>query len=578
MLAESFVRNPSTPAYVLCRPGQDLLSLFTESLAVLPPSMRWEVCFAAYYTVMPPGCYYHWRGILKGTAIQKEILRFPNAVVIDLTAPAAKISESIFTAAARRGVPVELTESEEEEKWPEPEEEVPVEAEEEPYSIKVENDLELPNSMINYFGDQAFDLEEPGLPSREVLAEYRRRKAGRNRIWPGLLWGASVGLLILVALLILVHLGRKNTPPRNILQADVPDSPPLLLQTGQESPPGSAAVSPADSPGNPAPAVPNLSPPAAGKTEPPLALFDRETIEAQKYTHKTIQIPRMPSTRVTFPTPVDGFLTLPACLQKQITLDLQDSTLEAKIPATAGIDYIPFLTCASQEGRRKFKIQVDEDVPMKHAKEWKYFVFEAVDRRSRVVYQCMFRENPVDALGDPDSPERDELILGAPYGIKILTADAGAQTASIVNITKKLPDPIELPYPWSCPFSISLLNPPSRPAVPETLLTITEDRETSRGQRREIGLFREFFQQLDTALAALQEKQAALNQPGSKVTQEEINRERKSLETQIDAARTLGRRLPDAYACFFVLQDAWGLPVRLIRPVFTDDFSEPTSP
>jgi len=98
--------NPKVPAYVVFRPGQDVLRLFAESLAVLPPSARWAVTFATYYTTMPAGCFYNWRGVLAGTAAAGEIRKFPDATVIDLTIPLGAAPESVYVAAARAGRPI----------------------------------------------------------------------------------------------------------------------------------------------------------------------------------------------------------------------------------------------------------------------------------------------------------------------------------------------------------------------------------------------------------------------------------------------------------------------------------------
>ena len=103
MLAKAFKEGGRVPAYVLYAPGTDVLRLFAESLAVLPPQQRWEVNFATYYTSMPAGCYYNWRGILAGSRAAQEIAKFPNAVVIDLTKPLGQAPDNEYTNAARSG-------------------------------------------------------------------------------------------------------------------------------------------------------------------------------------------------------------------------------------------------------------------------------------------------------------------------------------------------------------------------------------------------------------------------------------------------------------------------------------------
>jgi len=103
VLAKAFRDNPTTPAYVIFTPGVDILRLFQESLAILPLSQRWDVTFSTYYTSMPAGCFYNWRAAVAGTAAAREPARFPNAIVIDLTASLGQAPENECTEAARAG-------------------------------------------------------------------------------------------------------------------------------------------------------------------------------------------------------------------------------------------------------------------------------------------------------------------------------------------------------------------------------------------------------------------------------------------------------------------------------------------
>lgn len=102
-LAKAFRDNPKVPAFVIFSPGTDLLPLFEEALAVLPTEERWSVGFATYYSVLPPGVQYHWRGVVAGSPACGEIARFPNAMVIDLTKPMPRAAMNEFTEAARAG-------------------------------------------------------------------------------------------------------------------------------------------------------------------------------------------------------------------------------------------------------------------------------------------------------------------------------------------------------------------------------------------------------------------------------------------------------------------------------------------
>jgi len=102
-LVQAFRTSLKVPSYVVYEPGQDLLPLFEESLAILPPEQRWQVAFATYYTTLPAGCHYHWRGVLAGSRAAQEMRRFPNATVIDLTSSLGPAPEGPFAEAARTG-------------------------------------------------------------------------------------------------------------------------------------------------------------------------------------------------------------------------------------------------------------------------------------------------------------------------------------------------------------------------------------------------------------------------------------------------------------------------------------------
>ncbi|HEV3263011.1 MAG TPA: hypothetical protein VG013_39620 [Gemmataceae bacterium] len=103
VLAEAFEKDPDRPAYLLFMPGQDLLPLLAESMALLPPERRWEVTFSTYFTGPVAGASCLWRGVLKGSAESREASRFPGTLVLDLTAPSARAEGSTVVQRARTG-------------------------------------------------------------------------------------------------------------------------------------------------------------------------------------------------------------------------------------------------------------------------------------------------------------------------------------------------------------------------------------------------------------------------------------------------------------------------------------------
>ena len=55
VLAKSFLADPKRPVFLVFRPGMDLLPLFDEAIALLPPPRRWDVEFSTYFTTLPRG-------------------------------------------------------------------------------------------------------------------------------------------------------------------------------------------------------------------------------------------------------------------------------------------------------------------------------------------------------------------------------------------------------------------------------------------------------------------------------------------------------------------------------------------
>ena len=55
VLAEAFLADPRRTALLVFRPGMDLLPLFVEAIALLPPARRWDVEFSTFFTTLPAG-------------------------------------------------------------------------------------------------------------------------------------------------------------------------------------------------------------------------------------------------------------------------------------------------------------------------------------------------------------------------------------------------------------------------------------------------------------------------------------------------------------------------------------------
>ncbi len=111
VLAESFLADPKRPAFLVFRPGVELLPLFSEAIALLPPPRRWDVEFSTYLTQAPRGIAYAWRGVLEGSPEAEGARRLPGALVIDLGAGPRHALGGPLVLAARTGQPRAWTEA-----------------------------------------------------------------------------------------------------------------------------------------------------------------------------------------------------------------------------------------------------------------------------------------------------------------------------------------------------------------------------------------------------------------------------------------------------------------------------------
>jgi hypothetical protein len=102
-LAESFLADPRRPVFLVYRPGMELLPLFVEAIALLPPPRRWDVEFSTYFSTLPQGITCIWRGVLDGSAEAESARRLPQVRLIDLCRPAARARGGALVHLARTG-------------------------------------------------------------------------------------------------------------------------------------------------------------------------------------------------------------------------------------------------------------------------------------------------------------------------------------------------------------------------------------------------------------------------------------------------------------------------------------------
>ena len=102
-LAEAYLANPSGVVLVMFAPGMDMLPLLGESMALLPPAVRWQVTYSTYFTGLPAGSTCCWRCCVAGSVVSREASRLPGVMIFDLTAPLPPVSAGRLADLARHG-------------------------------------------------------------------------------------------------------------------------------------------------------------------------------------------------------------------------------------------------------------------------------------------------------------------------------------------------------------------------------------------------------------------------------------------------------------------------------------------
>jgi hypothetical protein len=216
VLAETAANGAGTPAVLIFRPGIDPLPLVAESLALLPPEVRWNVSFTTYLTALPAGMDCQWRCVLAGSPEAIAARRIPRAVVIDLCSRLPPAAPGPYVEAARTGI-------------------VPATARPPalpPGSVPSGVGLARPLGGISAppVSSQAASAETYGLtplPQPSALADVaappvlRRFKRKRKPIWP-LAVGITAAVVVALAMSLLLLIPHHRGPDRQLAGADDP--------------------------------------------------------------------------------------------------------------------------------------------------------------------------------------------------------------------------------------------------------------------------------------------------------------------------------------------------------------------
>jgi hypothetical protein len=217
-LAEAFLADPRRPIYLVFQPGMELLPLFEEAIALLPPSRRWDVEFSTYFSQLPQGISCSWRGVLDGSSEAAQAARLPGAMVIDLCHPSEQAVGGSLVHQARTGERIDATEVSTE------------------VSLRAQPGLDraLPESKIrrsfdakSISLDREFDLI-PEMAAR--MAPGRSRQRGRSAAARTLVAAFIAGVLGLAfAIVVLMNRASNQRAPRDNAAKILPALAPVSV-------------------------------------------------------------------------------------------------------------------------------------------------------------------------------------------------------------------------------------------------------------------------------------------------------------------------------------------------------------
>ena len=74
-------------ALLIVEPSCNVLRLYQEAIALLPPELRWNQTFSTYFTKSLPGVRCQWKAVIKGSPEESIFRVLPDLFIIDLTNP-----------------------------------------------------------------------------------------------------------------------------------------------------------------------------------------------------------------------------------------------------------------------------------------------------------------------------------------------------------------------------------------------------------------------------------------------------------------------------------------------------------
>ena len=105
ILGEAAV-NGMKPVSIIVPKADDNIELLNEALQLVPPELRWKLCFSTYFSRLAPGTQCHWRFVLDGTGEARRLRARSLGALVDPVGSAGELSDSNpFVQAARECQP-----------------------------------------------------------------------------------------------------------------------------------------------------------------------------------------------------------------------------------------------------------------------------------------------------------------------------------------------------------------------------------------------------------------------------------------------------------------------------------------
>jgi len=91
------------PAVLIYEPELNILPLYVEALALLPPHSSWHVTFCTSCAGLPDSFSCQWKGVIAGSDEAQQLTKDSNNLILDLTVPMGEAPAGKYVEFARHG-------------------------------------------------------------------------------------------------------------------------------------------------------------------------------------------------------------------------------------------------------------------------------------------------------------------------------------------------------------------------------------------------------------------------------------------------------------------------------------------